>query len=218
MFFSGGGGFELAAEAVGWENLASCEINPFAHALLQRRFDHTVHTDAYDVRWRQYRGAVDVLSMSPNCQPWSLAGKQLGHDDDRDHLELSIRILDQVRPRAAVLENVRGLITWKSGLALRQMVSALEDTGYSALPLFVAAGSVGALHQRFRLWLVAYAGKKRRRSSFFPALTSEPKARGNVLAHNFWATPLGGLIPKPTNFHHGKRYCPTCSDPDFSSH
>lgn len=124
--------------------------------------------------------------MSPPCQPWSNAGDRRGTDDHRDLLELSVRILGEVSPRAAILENVPGLITWQSGMAYRRLFEGMESAGYTVLPLFVAAGCVGALHQRFRLWLVAYANKKRRQPATVSRITGTEKEGGAMEFDNLF--------------------------------
>src|SRR5690606_2946824 len=176
--FSGAGGFELAATAVGWENIASCEINRYAQQLLQLRFGHHVHHDATSSDWRYYRYAIDVLTMSPPCQGHSTMGKRLSRSDDRDMLAVCVRALDEIRPRVAVLENVPGLLSSESGRAIRDLCQAMASAGdaaYTLLPLLIPAGGAGALHLRTRLWLVAHANAKRRQSGRVSTLTSPPE-------------------------------------------
>lgn len=184
--FSGSGGFELAAEAVGWENIASCEINRYARQLLTVRFPDThIHTDATNTDWRRYRYAIDVLSLSPPCQPHSLSGKRGGSDDDRDLLDICPRILDDIRPRAAILENVPGLLSSESGMAIRRLLSRMESAGdgYSCLPILIPAGATGALHLRYRLWVVAYANAQRRQPGRFPSISGEAKKGAIRIPH-----------------------------------
>ncbi len=184
--FSGAGGFEYAAEAVGWENIASCEINRYARQLLQLRFpDTTVHADATDTDFRKYRNAVDVLTMSPPCQPHSNMGARRGRDDGRDLLDLCPRILDAIRPRVCVLENVPGLLSSESGMALWSLLHHMESAGngYTVLPLLIPAGAAGALHLRTRLWLVAHANTKRRKPGCIPPQPGTTNAGGGTFPH-----------------------------------
>ncbi len=184
--FSGAGGFELAAEQVGWVNIASCEINRYARTLLQLRFPGTtVHTDARTTDFRLYRDAVDVLTMSPPCQGHSLMGKRLSRSDDRDMLAICARALDEIRPRVAILENVPGLLSSESGLAIRDICQAMERTagGYTILPLLIPAGGAGALHLRYRIWLVAHTNAKRRQSGGFSTVASAQENRHSRYHH-----------------------------------
>lgn len=183
--FSGSGGFELAAQAVGWANLASSEINRYAKKLLLTRFGHTVHADATDTNWRYYRDAVDVLTLSPPCQPHSSMGKRESSADDRDLLHVCPGILDAIRPRVAVLENVPGIISSESGLALRNLIRDMESAGdgYTIIRLLIPAGGAGAFHLRYRLWMVAHANTKRRKPSRPAAVTGIQDERPDAIPY-----------------------------------
>lgn len=180
--FSGGGGFEFAAEAVGWENVASCDTLPFAKKVLQYRFgqNHTVFHNAKDTQqFRQFRDTIHVVSMSPPCQPFSNAGKKLGWDDHRNLLPVAVGILDTIRPQWAVIENVPQLATLQNGFACRWLIGNLEALGYASVPIRIDAGSRGGVHIRPRLWLVAHAHTQRWQPRQFSTIpVPEDKKRG----------------------------------------
>ena len=152
----------MEAAALGWRNLASCENNRYARQLLEKRFQHDIIPDATSADARQYRDIADVITFSPPCQPNSTAGKRLGADDPRDGLPTCLRILDESRPAWAVIENVSGLATVGDGLVLRQFLRSLENLAYHPVVLRIPSAAVGALHRRYRIWVVANADEKRR--------------------------------------------------------
>ncbi len=129
--FSGIGGFELAAEAVGWQPIISCEINPFGRRVLEHYWPDAYHHD--DVRTLtfdkindeltkrfgpQWRSDDIVLTGGFPCQPYSLAGKRKGKDDSRHLWPEMLRIIREVQPTWIVGENVYGLVNWNDGLVL----------------------------------------------------------------------------------------------------
>ena len=82
--FSGIGGFDLAAEWMGWHNAFHCEINEFCTKILNYHFQDAEHyTDITRTDFSKWRGRIDVLSGGFPCQPFSLAGKRKGSDDNR---------------------------------------------------------------------------------------------------------------------------------------
>lgn len=155
--FSGIGGFDLAAQNVGWENVLHCEINPFCQRILQYYWPNAkTFTDIKHADFSEYRGTIDVLSGGFPCQPYSLAGKRLGKEDDRHLWPEMCRAIQEIQPSWVVGENVRGLISWDGGLVFHEVQSDLEAEGYEVLPLLLPAAAVGAPHERYRIWFVAY--------------------------------------------------------------
>lgn len=153
--FTGIGGFDLAAEWCGWENSFQCEINDFCQLVLAKNFPHADrHTDIKGFDARRYRGTVDVLSGGFPCQPFSLAGQRKGNSDDRALWPEMLRVIDEVRPRWIVGENVAGL----ASLGLDGVLFDLEASGYACETVLLPAAGVGAPHRRDRLWIIAHAG------------------------------------------------------------
>ena len=115
--FSGIGGFDLAAQWLGWENIFHCEINPFCQIVLKYHFPNSIqHHDITKTDFTIYRGRIDVLTGGFPCQPFSVAGKQLGTEDDRHLWPEMLRVIREVAPEWIVGENVRGLVNWSGGL------------------------------------------------------------------------------------------------------
>ena len=158
--FSGIGGFDLAAAWMGWENVFQCERDEFCQRVLRfywpkallygdvRKFDATF-----------FRGTIDVLSGGFPCQPFSVAGKRKGTADDRHLWPEMCRIINEVRPRWVVGENVFGLLNWSRGMVFEQVQVDLEAAGYEVWTYILPAAGIGAPHRRDRIWIVAYAGR-----------------------------------------------------------
>lgn len=155
--FSGIGGFDLAAEWMGWENLFHCEWNEFGQRLLKHYWPNaTSHDDITTTDFRHYAGRIDVLTGGFPCQPYSAAGKRKGKDDERHLWPQMLRAIREISPRFVVGENVRGLVTWNAGLVFDEVCADLEAQGYEVQPYLLPACAVNAPHRRDRIWFVAY--------------------------------------------------------------
>jgi DNA (cytosine-5)-methyltransferase 1 len=160
--FSGIGGFDLAAQWMGWENVFHVERDPFCRQVLAHHFPESQSFDdvkAFDAT--PFRGRIRVLSGGFPCQPFSAAGKRAGTSDDRYLWPEMFRIIREARPTYVVAENVRGLISWNDGLVLDTVCSDLEGEGYEVFPVVLPAASVNAPHRRDRIWIVAHANDQR---------------------------------------------------------
>lgn len=155
--FSGIGGFDLAAEWVGWQNLFNCEIDPFCQTVLKHHFpDAEQFTDIRTADFARYKDRLDVLTGGFPCQPFSTAGKRKGTEDDRYLWPEMLGVIRVVRPRWVVGENVYGIVSWSDGLVFEQVCADLEAEGYEVQPYVLPACGVGAPHQRYRTWFVAH--------------------------------------------------------------
>lgn len=156
--FSGIGGCDLAATWAGWENIFQVEIDPWCQRILQKHFpDAKRFSDIREFDGSAWRGSVDVISGGFPCQPYSSAGKRLGKEDERHLWPEMLRVIREAAPRWIVGENVRGLVSWSGGLVFEEVCADLEASGYEVQPFVLPAASVGAPHQRQRVWFVAYA-------------------------------------------------------------
>jgi DNA (cytosine-5)-methyltransferase 1 len=156
--FSGIGGFDLAAEWMGWENKFHCEWNEFGQRVLNYYWpDAEVFTDITKSDFKKYANTIDVLTGGFPCQPYSSAGKRLGKEDERHLWPEMLRVITEVAPRYVVGENVRGLTNWNGGLVFDEVCADLEAIGYQVAPYLIPASGVNAPHKRERIWFVAYA-------------------------------------------------------------
>jgi len=151
--FSRIGGFSLAAQRAGFRTVGFSEVEPYACRVLAERFPGVPNLG--DVRKRESfagLGSVTILTGGYPCQPFSMAGRRGGKDDDR-HLWPSMRgIIEAVRPTWVIGENVLGHVT----LGLDEVLANLESDGYAAQPFVVPACAVDAKHRRDRLWIIAH--------------------------------------------------------------
>lgn len=155
--FSGIGGFDLAAEWAGWTNSFNCEIDPFCRRILKYHFPNAEqYADIRTTDFTIWRGRIDVLTGGFPCQPFSLAGKRKGTEDERYLWPEMLRVIRTARPRWVVGENVFGIVNWSEGMVFDEVCSDLEAAGYAVQPYIIPACGVGAPHRRDRCWFVAY--------------------------------------------------------------
>jgi DNA (cytosine-5)-methyltransferase 1 len=155
--FSGIGGFDLAARWCGWTNVFQCEVNPFCRQVLKYHFPNTqLYEDIRTTDFTKHAGAIDVISGGFPCQPFSVAGKRRGMDDDRFLWPEMLRAVREVQPAWVVAENVNGLLTQQQGVVFERVLTDLEGEGYEVQPVVIPACAVGAPHRRDRIWIIAH--------------------------------------------------------------
>lgn len=156
--FSGMGGFDLAAEWMGWENVFHCEWNPFGQKILKYYWPEAIsYDDITKTDFTIHRGQIDILTGGFPCQPFSAAGKRKGTADDRHLWPEMLRAIREIKPTWIVGENVSGIISWDGGLVFQQVQIDLETEGYEVQAVVLPACGVGAPHRRDRVWFIAYA-------------------------------------------------------------
>ena len=159
--FAGAGGGILGSILLGFRVVCAVEIDPYCREVLLRRQEEG-HLEAFpiwdDVRsfdGKAWRGRVDIISLGPPCQGWSVAGKQAGVDDERNLWPEAYRVIQEVNPGYILFENVPGIRTY-----LPVVIRDLRRAGYAVeRPLTVAAAALGAGHIRRRVWIRADANE-----------------------------------------------------------
>jgi DNA (cytosine-5)-methyltransferase 1 len=156
--FSGIGGFDLAAEWMGWENVFHCEWNKFGQQVLKYYWPKAIsYEDITKTDFTIHRGSIDILTGGFPCQPYSSAGKRLGKEDERHLWPEMLRAIREVQPSWVVGENVFGLVNWSDGLVFHEVQTDLEAEGYEVFPVVLPACAVNVPHRRDRVWFIAYS-------------------------------------------------------------
>ena len=184
--FSGIGGAEVAASMMGWQNLFHCEIQEFPRKVLDYWFPNSEsYEDITKTDFTKWHGKVDVLTGGFPCQPFSLAGRRKGAEDNRYLWPQMLRAIRQIHPTWVVGENVNGIKTMvescqvtqmgrtdylfeenhlyreESRFTLDKICADLEAEGYSVQPIVIPACAIGAPHRRDRVWIVAHRSDPR---------------------------------------------------------
>jgi len=155
--FSGIGGFDLAAEWLGWENVFHCEYAEFPRKILSYHFPNSIsYYDIKETDFSIHKGQIDVLSGGFPCQPYSTAGLRRGKQDERHLWPEMLRAIREVKPRYVVGENVRGLVNWDNGMVFDEVQTDLEAEGYEVQAFILPACGVNAPHKRDRVFFIAY--------------------------------------------------------------
>ncbi|WP_340639566.1 DNA (cytosine-5-)-methyltransferase [Bacillus atrophaeus] len=160
--FAGIGGIALAAEWAGIETVAFCEQNDFCQKVLNKNFPGVPIFDDVCTLNRQLLeekgviepgGTIDIISGGFPCQPYSIAGKRRGTEDDRDLWPEMFRIIKELRPTWVVGENVANF----ANMELDRTLFDLESAGYKGQSFIIPACAVDAKHRRDRTFVVAYS-------------------------------------------------------------
>jgi DNA (cytosine-5)-methyltransferase 1 len=156
--FSGIGGFDLAAEWMGWENIFHCEWNPFGQKVLAHHFPNSKsYNDITKTDFTIHEGTIDVLSGGFPCQPYSSAGNRLGKEDKRHLFPEMLRTIKEIKPTWVVGENVLGIVNWGGGLVFEEVQTDLENQGYEVQAYILPACGKNAPHKRERTWFIAHS-------------------------------------------------------------
>lgn len=171
--FSGIGGLDLAAEWAGFTTVGQCEMADYPTKILEKHWPDVP-------RWRDIRTltkesfyertglrTVDIISGGFPCQPFSVAGKQKGRENDRYLWPEMRRVIAELKPRWVLGENVPGILR----IAAADVIQDLERIGYHVVLFDFEAASVGAPHHRERIGFVANRDSMREQS----ASGSEPE-------------------------------------------
>jgi DNA (cytosine-5)-methyltransferase 1 len=160
--FSGIGGFDLAVEWMGWENIFHCEIAEFPRQILKYHFPNSIcYEDIKKTDFTKHRGEIDIISGGFPCQPYSNAGKRRGKEDDRHLWPEMLRVIREVQPRFVVGENVAGLLSWNNGMVFHEIITDLENEGYETQAVLIPACATNAPHRRDRIWFIAHSNNAR---------------------------------------------------------
>ena len=155
--FSGIGGFDLASEWMGWENVFHCEWMEFPRKVLDYYWPNSdSHIDICKTDFKKYANKIDILTGGFPCQPFSMAGKRKGTEDERYLWGEMLRAIQEIKPKFVIAENVFGITNIDDGLVFEQVCVDLENQGYEVQPFIIPAAAKNAPHRRDRVWFIAY--------------------------------------------------------------
>mgnify|MGYP003118783076 CR=1 FL=1 len=157
--FSGIGGFALAESFFKgqFETKQFVEIDPYCQKVLSKNFkDVPIHDDIKT--FTAPRGSFDIATFGFPCQDISVAGRQsgMGKETRSGLFYECIRLLREIRPKFAIFENVRNLLSIEEGRVFQEVLFQIAQSGYSAEWGVVSAKDVGGCHLRQRIWIIAY--------------------------------------------------------------
>ena len=155
--FSGIGGFSLGLHSTGiFETTKFVEFDSFCQKVLKKNFPNIpIEGDIKNVKGQE--GEADIVVGGFPCQPFSVAGKQKGRDDNRYLWPEMFRLIREIKPEFVIGENVQGLINLQNGMVLRQVQDDLESEGFEVQCFLIPASGIGAWHQRYRVWIVGHS-------------------------------------------------------------
>lgn len=188
--FTGIGGLDLGLERAGMQCGFQVEIDSFCQSILARHYPHVPRFG--DIRTTSVANLprVDVLAGGFPCQPHSLCGKRRGSSDERDGWGEYLRLIQGIKPRWVIAENVPGILSSENGEYFGRILEDLHESGYDAEWRCIAAAAHGAPHRRERVFLVAYPHGNGRflRDGLFAGSACEP----NPASHrDTWAGERG---------------------------
>lgn len=196
--FSGLGGFDLAAEMVGWTNLFNCEKDEWCRLLLKQHFQNTKnYGDIFKLNATQYRGRIEVLSGGFPCQPFSTSGLRKGADDERYLFPEMLRVIRECQPPWVVAENVRGILTQQTS---SEVAALLGAEGYEVWVALLPASAVGAWHERYRTFFLCYSQR-------FKQQRTQRRQSGPIFTDGYSATQHADRLRQlqPPQTRHKKR-------------
>jgi len=188
---SGAGGQSLGLERAGFEHVALVEIDAAACATLRynRPEWNVIEGDVSNFSAHAFEG-IDLLAGGVPCPPFSKAGKQLGAEDERDLFPEALRLVAEARPRAVMLENVRGLLDDVFSVYRQSLEKKLNKLGYICFWKLLHASDYGVSQLRPRVLLIAIE-KSAAQFFYWPnaqssAAPSVGELLGDLMAERGW--------------------------------
>lgn len=203
---AGAGGQALGLEQAGFEHVALVEIDRSACATLRanRPNWNVIENDVKSFSAKRYKN-VDLLAGGVPCPPFSVAGKQLGHDDERDLFPEALRLVKECNPRAVMLENVRGLFAPKFAEYRNNIKNQLKSMGYECFWELIQSNHYGVPQQRSRTILIALKQEYARHFIWPIGVVAPPPTVGQILYKEMacngwkgakkWASQADGIAP-----------------------
>jgi len=202
--FTGIGGIDLAAEWAGFKTVGQCEWADYPTKVLEKHWPNIE-------RWRDVRSVtvedvrsrgikeITLLSGGFPCQPHSVAGERKASDDERDLWPENRRIISELKPKWYLGENVSGLLSSENGRFFGRVLRDLAELGYSVGWGCFPAYAVGAVHERERIFLLAYSGCELITQPIFSGDSGKSKKRNKrkeIWCKNWFVDKMGPKVVK----------------------
>jgi DNA (cytosine-5)-methyltransferase 1 len=194
--FAGIGGFHKALSSNGGKCVAFSEVSKDAIDCYCKNNLEQENSNLGDIKNIKKLPPHDLLTAGVPCQSWSIAGRNLGFNDDRGQLwNDTIYLLNQSRPKAFIFENVKGLVDPRNSAALGYIMGLIKDAGYHANYYLINSYDYGVLQNRMRIYIVGF--EKRTFADRFRLPT--PEAKHLCLGQLF------GISDKISNYENSER-------------
>lgn len=181
--FAGIGGFRIALSNMGGHCINFSEINNDAIETYCTNFKEDVEKNLGDITKIKELPTHDILTAGVPCQSWSIAGKNLGFDDDRGQLwNDTLYLLNQSKPKAFIFENVKGLADPRNKQALHYILKRIHDAGYFANYYVLNSFDYGVPQNRIRIYIVGFHNKECALKFNLPAPLDKKVRLGDILA------------------------------------
>jgi len=218
--FSGIGGFSLGLESTGYfETIGFVEKDEFCQKVLKKNFNNIpIESEVRNVKGDRYK--ADIITGGFPCQPFSVAGKRRGTEDDRYLWDETIRVIRECKPRWFIGENVEGIINISEGKVLQQIQKDLEEEGFEVQCVVIPASGIGAWHQRKRVWIIANSSSQRSSSQSIGKhreLEKEIKRKKETRNKSTLCTSSScSDVPNSKSFGHRRWGSEKCKDREWS--
>ena len=179
---AGAGGQALGLDMAGFNHIALVEYEKeYCEVLRTNRPGwNVICTDVHNFDGTKYKGA-DLLAGGVPCPPFSVASKQLGKDDERDLFPEAIRLINEIQPRAVMLENVRGFLDPKFEEYRESILKSISDLGYAVSIKLLNASDYGVPQLRPRVVIVGIRNDEKGKFSFPPESSKDTPTVGQTL-------------------------------------
>lgn len=210
--FAGIGGFRLALESVGGHCLGFSEIAPDAINTYCANFNESEDGNFGDITKIKDLPRHDFMTAGVPCQSWSIAGKNLGFDDDRGQLwNDTLYLLNKVRPKAFIFENVKGLSDPRNQKALEYILARIKQAGYHAQKFVLNAYDYGVPQTRVRIYIIGFRNEKYLKRLQLPKPFPGEVRLNDVLDSEITMACEDGMETKP-------RWSLSCNDKGFNDY
>lgn len=195
--FAGIGGFKMALTNNGGSCLGFSEVNKDAINTYCENYQVEPESNFGDITNIKELPHHDILTAGVPCQSWSIAGKNLGFDDDRGQLwNDTIYLLNQSKPKSFIFENVKGLVDPRNKEALSYIFERIKQAGYYAKHFVINSHDYGVAQNRIRIYIIGFKDKKYLEKFSLPNPFDKKENLADVLGLDIKVRPENNLIQK----------------------